>query len=490
MKKRIYILTITILLLIVQTGQAQKIKVKKGIISLDKKEIAKVTSPYRDHYVFTSLAGKELLYADLTGKDNGTEEIYHFLKVQTPDGTKKAQVEYEVLITSLKVERIITHLLTIKYKLFNANGLNEVALKTFFKNNNKDLEEKYTSIVVKSKLEAKEKKQREIQIRNQYYPQVQANKSITFTQRGKMRIVGRIGLGSAGYNGKEATIYVYDLDGIKVATLNTANRELASKKYIVTTWDNNQFTYTANRYYSKNNNAFLQELIIELVYKGYLLEHQAKIKKNKHYNAKLNLAKERSVNLIGVPGYLIDEKGERYQGHISILFEKWDIEQTGQKLPEYGPDNYGQIAQVRYANEKGKIRYKTFNAKDNNYFCLNTVKSECFYGLKTQGEAFKKIQNLNALKFNNAYYYKLLKKEKNSMLLQDPVEKQKYVIKVSTQKKGFMIDNRSNEKLAEKLATYLSGCTSLSNEIKQDAFSVKIEENLYQIIEEYKNCKK
>lgn len=49
-----------------------------------------------------------------------------------------------------------------------------------------------------------------------------------------------------------------------------------------------------------------------------------------------------------------------------------------------------------------------------------------------------------------------------------------------------MIDSHSNEKRSEKLAQYMSDCVSLSEEIRQGVFELKLEDNLYRIIEENK----
>ncbi|QTD39023.1 hypothetical protein JL193_07175 [Polaribacter batillariae] len=467
---------------------AQKVKIKKGTILLDKKPTAKVSSPFRDHYEFSTLNGEKVFEVDLKGADNGTEEIYHYLEIKSANSTQKAQIEYEVLITSFKVERIIAHLLTVKYKVFTNNGINKEALQKLFQENKKDLDKKYTSIVLESKQKEIERKKRGIEIRNRYYPQVRANKQITFTQVGKVRIVGNITI-IPGYDRTNATIKVYDLDRNLVATMNTSNGELASKKYTYTTWDNNSISYTANRYYSTNSNAFLQELIIELIASGYLLEHQITEKRYELRKAQIQLAKENSANIYFKSGIVTDKDGKAYKGAIFIAFQKLDVNNTGNVLPEYGPDNYGQSVYVRYKNKRDQIRLKKIEAKEGVFFNVSKGDNiESYYALKTKGEAFKKLQNINSLKFNNIYFYKLLKKEKNIMLLQDPVEKQKYVLKTSKQKKGFMIDSRSNQQLSEKLATYLSDCKKLSEEIKNQEFDLKIKENLMQIITEYSNC--
>lgn len=481
-----------VLLLITAVTFSQSIKVKKGKVLYNKEEVATIENPYRDHYAFKTLNGENIFTVDLDGASNGTEEIYHYLKIQSANGNQNAQIEYEVLVTSLNPGRIIAHLLAVKYKVFNEKGIAKEALNKLFAENKKDLENKYTTIVVASKQRDAERKERAIAIRNQYYPQVQANKSITFTQGGRMRIVGRVAV-SPTYGttqDSEAIISIYDLDGTQVAQLNTREREMASKKYTITTWDNNSISYTAERYYSKNNNAFLQEIVIQLLAEGYMLEHQIKQQQRQLYKAKVNLAAANSSNLYWEPGKVTDKEGKVYSGNILIAFERLDINQTGENLPEYGADNYGAFLYVKYRNNKGNLRTKKIQAQEGVVFNVVLEGSvDYYYALSVKGEAFKKLQNIDAFKFNSIYFYKLLKKNKHAMLLQDPAQPEKYVIKTKTNSKGQMIDNRTNEKLSKKLANYLSDCVLLSEEIKQGAFDVKIEDNLYQIIAEYETCK-
>jgi DNA polymerase I-like protein with 3'-5' exonuclease and polymerase domains len=75
------------------------------------------------------------------------------------------------------------------------------------------------------------------------------------------------------------------------------------------------------------------------------------------------------------------------------------------------------------------------------------------------------------------------------MLLQDPVETEKYVIKITTDNKGQMIDRRETENLSDSLSEYLKACQNLANDIKNNQFDLKIEDNLKTIVTEYQNCK-
>ena len=200
---------------IVTNLSSQSIKVKKGKVFFDKKPVALIHEPYRDHYIFSTLSGAKKLEVSLKGASNGTEEIYHFLKLSSPEVTQKAQLEYEVLVTSFKVSRIISHLLAVKYQVFTEKGISDAAIAKLFEDHKEDLEAKYQTIVLKSKQYDADREQREVTIRNRFYPQIHGDRSITFTQLGKMRMVGRINV--FPISRLEANIQVLDLDGNKVA---------------------------------------------------------------------------------------------------------------------------------------------------------------------------------------------------------------------------------------------------------------------------------
>ena len=100
----------------------------------------------------------------------------------------------------------------------------------------------------------------------------------------------------------------------------------------------------------------------------------------------------------------------------------------------------------------------------------------------------KKIANATNFGFNNSYFYQIINSQNSNILLTKPGETGTYVLKFHDKEDGFMIDNRNNEKLSEALSKYISNCTSLSEDIKNNEFDLSEMENLKQILEEYKAC--
>jgi len=109
--------------------------------------------------------------------------------------------------------------------------------------------------------------------------------------------------------------------------------------------------------------------------------------------------------------------------------------------------------------------------------------------MKVNGDAAKKLSNAMSLGFNNAYFYKLLYTAKENAVLVDPIEGDRFVIKLKTKDVGQMIDKRNNKNLAIELAEYMEGCPSLAKEIKAEAFDLKIQGNLVNIVNEFNACK-
>lgn len=469
---------------------AQKIDIKKENILWDKKEIAKVTEPYRDNLVISTLTGEKQLVVDYKSLPGKLDFGFQWLIVSNADGSKKSEIPYEVLLTSFNSKRIIIHLLATKYNLINQDGLNKAEFDNFFAKNTENLTDKYTKMVVQEKIEAAEDENQKKAIISRYNPTVNPDKTISFYSGSSKRIAGK--LYTKPYqmsSGSQDYVTVYDIDNNYVAKMFMTSM---LGKIKVECWDGNVFNYESKSTYSEQNYTFLNDLIVRLIAKGYVLEKDISRKKAELLGAKINTAKEKSVNIYNQRGYLVDKDGVKYSGIVNILFQQLDLENTGNVLPEFGPDNYGQKVIINYKNESGKDRVKTFNASNDNYFVVYDANNNevFYYGLKTKGEFAKKMQNLDAFKFNSAYYYKLVKKGKGINLYQDPVETGKYVIKTDKEEKGQMLDTRSNESLAKVLSSYLSDCKSVSKSISDLEFDLKIEQNLITIIEEYSECKK
>ncbi len=483
--EKIY-LFIYLLVLLPVFSFAQKIKTKKDRILIDEKEVAIFNDKVRDQCIFFDLNNNKQFTAEYKSLMEGQTIINQWLVLTNADGTVKTEIPYEVLITSFNSSRIIMHLLSAKYELFDANGFNQAKIEAFFATERESIGDK--SLQTKIDVIAS-KKEKEAKIA-QYRPHVKTDGTVMFGGTAGTNIVGKV-IGSP-YTafGNNNFADVYDLDNIKVASAKITGN--MNNDVEVTLFNDSKFTYPAQKRYSgPDNTSFFTELMGELVYRDITLGRQAKQHKQDLLNEKVKLAKERSVNVYNVRGYAIDGKGVKYDGTLTAQFEKLDIHQTGNTEVVDAIDNYGKNVTVKYLNEKGKERTITLSAKDNvSFFVKNDDGTETGYkGMKVKGDAVKKISNAMSLGFNNAYFYKEVFTENGNSVFIDPVDDEVFVIKLKSQNVGQMIDKRNNKNLSKELAEYLSACKHLSDEITGGAFDLKIQENLVTIVKEFNACK-
>lgn len=470
---------------------SQSIKIKKDILLFDKIEVAILKELGGDEYEFSTLNGTKQFTVKYQGLSEGTTVLYQWLTVKSADGSKTSEIPYEVLQTSFNSTKIIVRLLSEKYGLIDMKGINQQKLQEFFDTPRENLSERYTKAVVVAKEEAKVAQEQYAAKVGAVRPFVKNDGTVVSGGSNGTKIIGKVApISNYTFMGNNGPIEVYDLDGILVASAELVDN--VDNDLNVTLFNDNKFSYRAKRRYTAtDNNLFLTQLVEELVVRDITLGHQAKSYRNRLHNEKVALAKERSGNLYNVKGYAIDDKGKKYTGTLTALFEKLDVNQTGDNQVVDAIDNYGKKVTVSYKNEKGRDRSTTLTASDGTRFCvINSDGSEtCFIGMKVKGDAMKKLSNAMSLGFNNAYFYQLVYEATGNQVLKDPIEEDVYVIKLKDAKQGQMIDARNNDKLSAELAEYLSGCKELSREIDTGVFDLKTQQNLIQIVDEYNECK-
>lgn len=471
---------------------SQKLKTKKDKILIDEKEVAIFEDKIRDNYVLFDLQGNKKMTVVYKTLMEGQTIVDQWLVIANSDESKKTEIPYEVLITSLSSSKIIFHLLSVKYQLFDANGFNQSKIDEFFNTNRESIGEKATKAKISLLKDREEKKS----VIERYNPSVAHDGTVNFGGNMGSYLAGRISTSNAVVSnsmGEKPIVKVYDLDNILVASAvvtgnydNEVNVELFNSK---------SFKYAASKRFSTlDNSLFYKELIGELLFREYTLGHQAKEYIGDIRSKKVDLAKQKSNNLYNVKGYVVDEKGDKYVGLLSINFERLnlDLASNGGTNGETNDPVYGKTVSVKYSNEKGQERIKSFEAKNNIKFVVNEdPNNEVVYqGMKVKGDAVKKILSASSLSFNNAYFYKMLFTENENSVYVDPVDQKRYVIKIKSNDSGQIIDNRENQKIAVEVAEYLQKCQNLAKEINSGAFDLKKLENLVTIIKEFNSCAK
>lgn len=251
---------------------AQKIQIKKDKILYNEKESAIIKSPYRDHYEIFAVNNEKLFEVDLKGVALSKEDALHYLELKSSDG-KTAQIPYEVLITSLNSDKIIIHLLAVKYKLFNEKGVDKEELVRFFDTPKENLSDKYTQIKVTNIADQQQRNKQLNNIRSIYNPRIGSGWEVLFNNGSyPEKIVGYIKANQCSDNSYNPCIEVWDLDNIKIAEMYLSRKV---RNYIVKTFDNNQFTFSSSRSYAASDYVFFSEFLSYLILEGYTLEHQA-----------------------------------------------------------------------------------------------------------------------------------------------------------------------------------------------------------------------
>ncbi|WP_339755554.1 hypothetical protein [uncultured Winogradskyella sp.] len=475
MKRIILALLITLPLL----SFGQKIKVKKGIVTFDGKEVAKIDTKLRDNYKFSTLKGEKAFDVVFKGMSASNLEGFQWLEVTSAQG-KKTEIPYEVLMTSFSVTKLVIKLLSEKYELITTSGIDMAKVDEFFTVEREILSDKYAKAVVSAKTDEAER-QKTV---GKYNPFVKDDGTILFGGSRGTKIAGKVYYSQNTYT-------VQDLDRI---TVGTAKGCSTCTDVDATTYTDEEFKFdygSRTMMTGRFSRSFAQIFVEELLGRGYQLQHEAKAYKARLHKERVKVAKEQSINLYGVDGTITDEDGKTYKGIVYAIFEKLEInpEQQQAGLSEMNSiDKFGKFVSVKYKNEKNRERIKKFAAKDNAKFCANDEGIEkCFMGMKTKGNALKKLSNASNFGFDNSYFYEIIYENNGHLVLSKPGEEGTYVLKFSDKKEGFMLDGRKNDKVSTKLAKYIANCKSLAEDIKNGDFDLSNLDNLKQIVDEY--CK-
>ena len=468
------------LLVLPMLSVAQKIKVKNDVITFDGKEVAKVDTELRDNYLFSTLSDEKAFDVVFKGLSASNTEGFQWLELTSVDG-KKTEIHYEVLMTSFNVTKLIIKLLSSKYELITVDGIDMAQVEAFFNIEREVLSDKYMQNVVTAKANQAE---RDAKI-GQYNPFVKDDGTIVFGGSTGTKIMGRVVYSNDSYS-------VIDLDKITVGTATGCSTCTTVKAKTFTDedfeFDHGSSTMMTGRF----SRSFAQIFVEELLGRDYKLGHEAKAYKASLHNEKVKVAKENSINLYGVPGTVTDEDGTLYTGIVYVVFEELQLDPAQQESDLYemnSIDNFGKFVSVKYKNSKGKERTKKFAAKSNITFCATDEGEEkCFFGMKTKGNALKKISNASNFGFDNSYFYQVEYKVNGHMVLSKPGEPDTFVLKFADKKVGFMIDNRKNDNVSEALAEFISNCETLASDINNKEFDLSNFENLKLILEEYNSC--
>ncbi len=448
---------------------AQKVKVKKGEVLVDKNPVAHIEE-VGDTYVFSETGEKEIpVFKVKFHYMKLTEDVSKkWLAVSYPDERKSTEVDMEYISFTMNNKKAVAEFLMKRHNIFTSSGIDKEALDKFMAVDRPDLTKQYNELL-KGEV-SKERTVANINVSvDADYNRIFKG-SVPYTSSStdeRLRTSGKYEnlLGTYAMDQGKRTINVYDLDNKKVALATVSMFDDVS---VTLPYAEKKFTYKAKKRFEANKYSqqdFVRELVGNLYLRGVTLGHQIRDEREQEFAARRELsreeyeiAKENSINIYDKPGYVIDEKGERYEGTITMLWEEI-IAPGEENVAELG-NNIGKKLTLKYQNKKGKTRYKDFKSKNETMFCTTTPDGSqtCYRGLRVKGKGAELAVNaVSSLSFDTSKFYEIIEEKDNISLYKELLEG-KYVIKIKKEKKGYQFNVRNREKNLEKLTEYIGNC--------------------------------
>ncbi len=477
------ILLIFVLLVSCSILFAQKVKVKKGIILVDKNKVAKIEKN-DGIYKVSDLNDKVLFFAEATSttiKGNKTNDLW--LRFKGANGNVR-EIEQTKRIFSFSSEKIITKNLVVgPAAFFSASGINTSLLNDFFSKKDTPISDKIDSQYAT----IKDRHQKEDKIAEELKLYINKNAEVCLDKK----IVGKI-LKKEEKNTSIASYLVVDLKDFPVAVAH-----FNTKPHLMTvlrgaklkTFDKKE--HTINEVYSSNaiNEDKLANRIVKMLYANdYKIEeasdkyHSAANQKNKDA---YNKALANSINIFDVEGYIIDKKGKKIEGIISIPYENIKAKMN----PNSGisdMSNYGGFVNVK--NAEGKI--KSYKAK---HGVIVFIGDRIFVGAHGVGDGNLGNSSGSELSLlGESQFFEVDYQTKAGYILHHPKSPQYYYIMLKGNDKAYYLGNKgflkkkSKEKM-EKLFNKALNCSSL----KFSNYDTLSKKGMIKILDDYtSNCSK
>ncbi len=451
---------------------AQDIDIKKGKVLFDKKEIALVNGEKRV-YTLSDLQNNKVISIEVKNNILPNGEALNWYKL-----TDLITNESNDIITNPSKFSFSLEKSTIRafsegnYKLLTENGFDKALITHVMTSNKKD----YTEILNSKK------------------------DSINSVLNNAVSLVKKQNIKFDASNGSIINQEAYPAKKIIIGSLKQDGKRFYLKENTmnVGVWEDNNFTLeNGNSYYIQGplmssvnvqiEEKFANHLIGFALLEGYGLENQLYYKKEEEkkqmiaenqldYQNKIAEAKVNSSNLYDVSGFLIDEKGNKVIGKLSINFEN-ATKGVDKSNVESLPENYGKSVFVKALNEKGKEKSTRYKSNTGAKFCTDS--GDCYIGLKTVGNAFNAIGNVMSLSTDFSYFYEIVNDDKGFLILKEPASDKLYV-KIPKQDKALYLGNNSDDKLQKNFSEYIECNLSALD------FDLKSVDGIKTFIEKYK----
>lgn len=337
---------------------AQEVNVKKDIVLVDGKEVAKISKENRTYKLY-DLSGNYLFSAENIGRTVEGNPIDNMICIRlTGENGNVREIEPTNKAFTLSNEKMITRNLAVgTAAFFSSNGIDRNLINEFFSQTDTPISNRIDDqyrVINKAHKE-------EDELAQKVGLKILANGDIV---EGKEKIGAisdkKVAGGFFGYQ-------VIDKKGNVIVKTPT----LVPKSFLegtqFTTFDGKTFVANAVRSGSSMDKDPLAERIVRKLYaNGYTFKNtEEKIQQYEQetreaYNNKYKETEANSANLVEVQGYILDKKGSKIEGLLSIPYENIEKKMSSRLGGMEDLTNYGGFVIVK--DEQGKT--KSYKAKD------------------------------------------------------------------------------------------------------------------------------
>ncbi|MFB9078128.1 hypothetical protein ACFFLS_17545 [Flavobacterium procerum] len=492
----------------------QKIKEDKDQILLDGTAIAKVEKDKTGtQFTYTSLSNPSVgIIANLKTYKIDAQNSKSWLVVTTLDGSRKSEVNFELMSFTLNYKKAVAELLAKKYNLFTANGIDN--LDAFFSEDRPSISGEMDKLKDAGKADEKELATLNYQIHSTEklvfsgeVPEDAFTSKYNDAERKEFmsKVVAKYNVAMV-QNSSPYPVLNIEISSLSGRVLVKAV-DRGGKLVVALTQSGKTFTYTPSVVYTtRSTTAETERLVKELVDKSYLngqkymtlSEAEVLLDAKKADSAtKLEEAKLNSSNIYDKKGYAIDQKGEKLEGQLSIDFEKVGPKSSN-GMVDLDSAGDGKAVKVVAKNEKGNLRTYNYKAKENVLFSiLNDDNTETKFRallVKLESTAPRDNSSLDLGALAGASLasasWKFFKEVQytDKMSIYEDLPSKTYVIKIPTQEKGFqiLVKKGKEDKFLNKLKEYVGDSIASSDLEKIDFSNLEGLKNLTDLYSNFK----
>lgn len=460
-------------------AQAQDINIKKGVVSVNKTPVAKIERE-KTRYKISSLDDQMFFWAELVSNADANK---FWLQLTGENGNIHDIEKEDIAFTMSREKSLFSTVFASTEGLVDQNGFNKENVETLFKTANSELSDKWKEIdQERSKLRAEEES-------------LMQKDKITVTASGNIlrdsEKIGSIKTTSVKNAYAKHTAKILDINGHEIAEVKYDETKIYNAKYGVkiTTFDNKSINiHNLNYFMDATQPERANPAIVARIYgAGYKLgdmTQQINDFRNAEYTARqeereqnIKEAKSNSINIYDIDGYVIDKKGVKHEGLVTIEFVSIQSKVGSSGIGDLS--SYGNSVSIKV----GKKRM-SFKAKDKIEF---GVQNDRFIGLPTSNDRALGNSNSELDIFGGSSKFLLIDFEKDgNYVLHHITTPNDYYLYIKGQKNAIYLGDKATfgarkEEDARKFFDKYMNCSALNYE-DHDTVS---KDGLIELIEAY-----